>query len=172
AAVVEWESGIGRGQDGVVEEAQPRMPGAALVGVVIEIELACFEEPVVLSRLAGGEARVDQTVFVAADKFDALGGAARRALALQEKPRALEETGVVEHVVIHRRTEEAVDAALQPHAAFAFELAELAVVAQELAEDAELTAPDLGRAARGDFEIAHRFDLLRVDGSRIGLRQR
>ncbi len=72
---------------------------------------------------------------------------------------------------MHRRAEEAVDAALQPHAALAFELAKFAVVAQVLAEDAELAAPDLGRAARRDFEIAHRLDLLRIDGGRIGLRQ-
>ena len=70
------------------------------------------------------------------------------------------------------RAEEAVDAALQPHAALALELAELAVVAQELAEDAQFAALDLRGAARRNLEIAHALDLLRVDRGRIRLRQR
>ena len=173
APVLQRKRRVRKGEHRVVEEAQPWTVRLCLVGLVVEIELARFEKPVVLSRLAGREARADQAILALAEKFHALRRAAcRLALALQEEPGALEEAGIVERVVIQRRPEEAVDAALQPHAALALQLAELAVVAQELAEHAELAAPDLGRAARADLEIAHAFDLLRVDRGRIRLRQR
>src|SRR5205807_7444642 len=65
-----------------------------------------------------GEACAHQAVLALAEKFDALRAAARLLpLALQEKARALEHARVVERVVLQPRAEEAVDAALQPHAA-------------------------------------------------------
>ena len=146
----------------------------ALVRLVVEVELARLEKPVVLAGLASREARAEELVLALAGEFDLLRAAARRPLALQEELRALEAARVVEQVVIERGTEEAVDAALQAHAALAFHLAEFAVVAQEFAEHAELAMPDLGLAARAHLEIAHALDLLRVDrgGIRLVLRQR
>src|SRR5207237_4865487 len=90
-----------------------------------------------LSRLASGEARVQQAILAAAEELDALGLAARRPLALQQELRLLEDAAVVERVVQQPRTEEAVDTALQAHAALAFDLAKLAVVSQEFAERSE-----------------------------------
>jgi hypothetical protein len=148
----------------VIEEAQVRVARLAFVGVVVELELARLEKPVVLSRLAGGEARVEEAVVVWPEKLHALAAAARRPLALQQEPRLVERAGVLERVVLERRPEEAVDAALQAHAAGALELAELAVIAQVVAEHAHLAAPDLRRAARAHLEVAHALDLLRIDG--------
>jgi hypothetical protein len=112
APVFQREAGVREREDRMVEKAKPRMARLSLVGVVVELELARLEKPVVLPGLAGGEARGDQAVLVLAEKFHALGGAARRAVALQEKARAFDEAGVLERVVLEVRPEEAVDAAL------------------------------------------------------------
>ena len=57
----------------MVEEAQPGMLRMTLLTVVVQVELRRLEEPVVLSGLAGGEARVEQAVLVLAAKLDAFG---------------------------------------------------------------------------------------------------
>ena len=171
APVFQREAGVREGENRVVEKAKPRMFGLSLVGIVVEVDLARLEEPVVLPRLASGEARGDQAILVLAEKFHALGAAARRPVALQEKARAFDDAGVLERVVLEARAEEAIDAALQPYPALRLELAELAVVAQELAKDRDVAALDLGRAARAHLEVAHALDLLRVDGGGIRLRR-
>ena len=160
---------VRKSEQRMVEEAQPRVIGFALIGVVVEIDLARLQHPVVLPGLAGRVARVDEPIAVFAQEFHAVRGTARRRLAVEQEARALEYAGVVERVVLDARPEEAIDAALQPHAAGALELAELAVVAQELAEDGHLAAADLGRAARAHLEVAHALDLLRIDGGRFRL---
>ena len=65
------------------------------------------------------------------------------------------------------RAEEAVGAALQAHAAIALGVAELAVVAQLVAEDAHVLAADLGVAARADLEVAYAFDDVGFDGGAV-----
>src|SRR5207244_9733041 len=128
---------------------------------------------------AGGEARVLQPESVAAEELQLVGFAASHVLALQEIVRVLELAGVLARVVFEPIAEEAIDAALQPHAAFALRAPELLVEAQLLAEDGHVIAADLGVAARRDLDVAHALEALGVDrgdallffGSR-GLRKR
>jgi len=91
----------------------------------------------------------------------------RAQLALEQILRALECASVVQHVVLEARAEEAVGAALQAHAAIALGVAELAVVAQLVAEDAHVLAADLGVAARADLEVAYAFDDVGFDGGAV-----
>ncbi len=171
---LERKAGARKGEQRVIEEAQPWVVGSPLVGLVVEVELTRLEEPVILAGLASSEARGEQAILALAGKLDALGAAARRPLALQLKLRMLEGARAVEQVVVDRRAEEPVGAALQAYAALALDLAKLPVVAQELAKDADVALPDLGRAACAHLEVAHALDLLRIDrgGIRLGQRAR
>ena len=172
APVAERERGPGRSEDRGVEEAQPRVARRALLLLEIELDLARLDPPVLLPRPAGGVVRVGQAVALAAEELDALGGAARGAVALEQIARALERAGVVEDVVLQVRAEEAVGAALQAHAAVALGAPGLAVVAQGLAEDRHVVAPDLGVAARAHLEVAHAVDDVGFDHGalRVGIR--
>src|SRR6202008_2495070 len=166
------ERGPGRGEDGGVEEAQPRAARGALLLLEIELDLARLEAPVLLPRPAGGVVRVRPAIAVAAEELDALGAAARGAIALEEIARALERAAVVEDVVLKVRAEETVGAALQAHAAVALGAPGLAVVAQGLAEDRHVVAPDLCVAARAQLEVAHPLDGIGFDRGAVGFRIR
>ncbi len=177
APALERKADIRRREHSVVEEAKTRVARAAFVRVIVELQLVGLEAPVLLPVLTGGEGPVEQPVAPLAEKFDALGAAARRALALQQVAGLLEHTAIVRSVVLQPRPEEAVGAALHPHPPLAHQAAELTVEAQLLAEDAQVIAPDFRPAARRDLEVAHALDRLGVDGRRScgilagGLRQ-
>src|SRR5262249_25758812 len=144
-----------RADDRHVEKAQARADGMALVVAVVEVELLGRQHPVLLLRPAGGVAGVESAEDVLAEELDARSVAARLLLALQEERRLLEEAGAVEQVVLHARPEEAVGAVDEAHAALALRAAELAVVAQLLAEDRGVALADLGVAARRHLDVAH-----------------
>jgi hypothetical protein len=90
----------------------------------------------------------------------------------RRKPGLSKYAGIVERVVLQARAEEAVDAALQAHAALGLELAELPVVAQELAEYRDLAVAGSRPSRARSPRVAHALDLLRVDGGGIRLRHR
>ena len=75
--------------------------------------------------------------------------------------------GVVERVVLQARPEEAVGAAPQAYAAVALGAPELAVVAQQVAEDGKVIAIDFRVAAGGDLEVAHALDDVGLDHGAI-----
>src|SRR5574341_954042 len=135
----------------------------------VELELGGLQDPVFAPRLAGGVGRVRQPVAVEAEDLDALGLAVRGALALQDVMRILEYAAFVLRAEEKPRAEKPVGAALQAHAALALDDPELAVVAQELAEDGDVLAPDLGVAARCDLEIGNAVDRLGFDRGAVGL---
>ncbi len=146
------------------------MARGALLLVEVELDLARLDAPVLVSRPAGRVVGVDQPIAVRAEELDALCGAARRAVALQQVARRLEHAAVVEDVVLQVRAEEAVRAALQAHPAVALGAPGLAVVAQRLAEDRHVVAADLRVAARAHLEVADPLDGIGFDGGAVGLR--
>jgi hypothetical protein len=169
APLADREHRVGRGDDGGIEKADPRIDRRALLLLEVHLELARFDAPVLLLGTAGGVVGVDEAVAPGPEELQALGGSARGALALDQVARAVEHPGVVERVVVQPRAEEAVGAALQAHPALALGAPELAVVAQALAEDAHVVAPDLGVAARAHLEVAHALDGVGFDGGAVDL---
>ena len=166
APVLEREAHRWQREQRGIHQAQAHVARLAFLGPVVELELARLDDPAVLPRPAGGEARLVQPQPVLAEEFDALGAAARRRLAVHEERRLLEHAGIVLRVVAQPRAEEPADAALQAHAAVGFDAAEFLVVAQELAVDRQVLALELDTAARGDLQFGHALDLLGVDRGR------
>jgi hypothetical protein len=166
AAVLERKGGDRESEDRHVVEAQARVQGRALLFRVIEVDLGGLQHPVVAPGLAGGEGGVLQAVAVAIEDDDLVGAAARRTLALQEVFRGLDAAAVLQRVVVEARAVEAIEAALQAHAALALHTAELRVEAQHVAEDRGVVAADLGASARRCLEVADAFNAFCIDDGR------
>jgi hypothetical protein len=168
-AILEREAGKRRRDERVLEEAQPGTLGAALLGLVIELDLLRLQPPVLLARGAGAKAAVLEAVLLLADELHAVGLAVRRQSALHEEAGLLEHARIVERVVEQVRAEDAVHALLHAHAALALDAPEFRVVSQGVAENRKLVALDLGAAVRRELDLADTLDLLGVDRDGPGL---